>query len=75
MLKLVLRKPSVVLNVQYWQSLVAFGFVKYPPAVEMYGAMYCEQVWPDGGTIVTSSTEEHSMGWRPSDCPSSASIR
>ena len=40
MLKLVLRNASVVLNEQYWQSLVAFGFARYPPAKEMYGDMY-----------------------------------
>lgn len=75
MLKLVLRKPSVVLNVQYWQSLVAFGFVMYPPAEEMNGPMYSEHVWPEGGWTVASSTSLHSMGMRPRAWPRSDSMR
>ena len=65
MLKLRPKKPSVELNEQYWQSLDASGFVRYPPAIEMYGLMYCEHDCPEGGWIVTSSTGEHTIGILP----------
>ena len=75
MLKFVSRNASVLSNEQYLHPEVAFGLLRYPPAVEMKGSMYCWHVWPETGSMVTNSTSEHWMGIFPSACPRSASMR
>lgn len=57
---------SVVLNEQNRQAVVEFGLVRYPPAREIYGSMYCEHVRPLGGLMVEYSTSEQVISCPPS---------
>jgi hypothetical protein len=66
MLKERSKNSSVVLKEQNWQAEVESGLVRYPPARDMYGSMYCEQVIPEGGLMVAYSTFEQVISCPPS---------
>jgi hypothetical protein len=44
------KNSSVVLNERNWRAAVELGLVGWPPARDIYGSMYCEQVIPAGGS-------------------------
>lgn len=60
------KNSSVFLKEQNLQSEVESGLVRYPPAREMYGSMYCEQVKPEGGLMVEYSTSAQVISCPPS---------
>jgi hypothetical protein len=65
MLKERSKNSSVVLNEQNRQASVESGLVRYPPAREMYGSMYCEHVKPEGGLMVAYSTSAQVISCPP----------